>query len=140
MINAQIINQQAKKEEKMKRLFKRFHSRQGGFTLVELLVVIAIVGILTAIIIPSVAHYMNSGQTAANETERSLVQNAIFAAMASSTASTVNQGTVSATVDPTFSHGSKSAKISDYFSGNMTTLLGTYSFGTDGKINNATYP
>jgi prepilin-type N-terminal cleavage/methylation domain-containing protein len=139
MIITQIINQRDKKEEKVKKLFKRFHSRQGGFTLVELLVVIAIVGILTAIIIPSVAHYMNSGQSAANETERSLVQNAIFAAMASSTSSTVTVGTVSAGSDPTFTHGSKSAKISDYFSGNMTTLLGTYSFGTDGKITGATY-
>jgi prepilin-type N-terminal cleavage/methylation domain-containing protein len=124
----------------MKRLFKRFQGRQGGFTLVELLVVIAIVGILTAIIIPSVAHYMNSGQTAANETERSLVQNAIFAAMASSTSSTVDAGTVSAGHDPTFTHGSKSAKISDYFSGNMTSLAGTYAFDADGKITNATYP
>jgi prepilin-type N-terminal cleavage/methylation domain-containing protein len=139
MIITQIINQRAKKEEKVKKLFKRFHSRQGGFTLVELLVVIAIVGILTAIIIPSVAHYMNSGQTAANETERSLVQNAIFAAMASSTSSNVTAGTVSASLDPTFAHGAKSAKVSDYFSGNIATLVGTYSFGSDGKITGATY-
>ncbi len=137
----------------MKKFIKRFTRKQGGFTLIELLVVIAILGILAAIIVPSVSRYIGSGQTAANETEYSLVQNAVGAAMAdahvgtlvtSGTGQNVDTLTVSkATTDNPAITGptGKIAHVADYFNGQkLEDLVGKYTLKTTGEIDTATYP
>jgi type IV pilus assembly protein PilA len=84
----------------MKKLLKKFNGKQAGFTLVELLVVIAIIGILAAIIVPNVTKYIGSGQGAANQAEQKIVQNAVYAALASAHRDNCTAtGTVSKTQD-----------------------------------------
>lgn len=83
---------------------------------------------------------MGAGQTAANQAERTMVQNAISAAMAASQSVTVTAGSVASGHDATFTHNGKSANVSDYFAGSsITSLQRTYNFNSSGNITSASY-
>jgi prepilin-type N-terminal cleavage/methylation domain-containing protein len=66
----------------MRSLFRKMHKGQRGFTLVELLVVFTLLGVLAAIILPSVSNLLGYGHTQAALTEKAVVQSAMDAMMA----------------------------------------------------------
>lgn len=67
----------------MRSLFRKMHLREKGFTLVELLVVFTLLGVLAAIMIPSVSTFIGAGQKTAGQTELSVIQTAMDSMMAS---------------------------------------------------------
>ncbi|MGD1118667.1 MAG: prepilin-type N-terminal cleavage/methylation domain-containing protein [Dehalococcoidales bacterium] len=73
----------------MKSLVKRMHRREQGFTLVELLIVFTLLGVLAAIVIPSVAGLVNYGHTQSGSAELSIIQTAMDSMMARENLSTV---------------------------------------------------
>ena len=52
----------------LKKFWKQFRYGQKGFTLIELLVVVAILGVLTAVIVPSVGKFIGTGTIEAGYT------------------------------------------------------------------------
>jgi len=54
---------------------------EKGFTLLEMLVVVAILGVLAAIIIPNVGHFIGKGEEEARQTEHHNLQTAVLALM-----------------------------------------------------------
>ena len=66
----------------MKRGLKRIHRNNRGFTLVELLLVVAVMGVLAAVIVPSMTGIVGHSQTKAAQAELSTVQAAMNAMMA----------------------------------------------------------
>ncbi|MBM2826773.1 MAG: ral secretion family protein [Dehalococcoidia bacterium] len=73
----------------VKRMLKRFHKSEGGFTLVELLVVIAILAILVAVVVPNFTGLISKGTTEANSAEKRTIQTVVDTYMADSRISTL---------------------------------------------------
>lgn len=129
----------------MKKFLKRINAKQAGFTLIELLVVIAIIGILAAIIVPSVSKYINSGNTAAADAEKAQVQTAMYSAMADAKIASL-PGTGGTAVGTTFNRGNdftvynsggKVCKIGDYF-GDLAKLQYNYTCTAAGLVTQGT--
>jgi type IV pilus assembly protein PilA len=66
----------------MRSLFRKMRKGEKGFTLVELLVVFTLLGVLAAIVLPSVSNVLDYGHTQAAAAELSVVQSAMDAMMA----------------------------------------------------------
>jgi prepilin-type N-terminal cleavage/methylation domain-containing protein len=126
----------------MNKTLKKFHSRQKGFTLIELLVVIAIIAILAAIIVPNVGGYISSGQTAADNSELALVQNAVAATMAGAAVESLTSGgaTLPVTIssapggDLTLTGPGGTFSVSQYFAEGLGDLQNTYSVSDNGTV------
>jgi prepilin-type N-terminal cleavage/methylation domain-containing protein len=71
------------------KIVKRMHRNDKGFTLVELLIVFTLLGVLAAIMIPSVAGMVGYGHTQSGAAELSIVQTAMDAMMAKENISNV---------------------------------------------------
>jgi type II secretory pathway pseudopilin PulG len=125
----------------LKRIFKSVELEAKIYPLIELLVVTAILGILAAVILPNVSSYIGSGQRAANDTEKAMVQSAIAAAMTDAQVRSITASTVSSVSNPQIVGSKKTVNVGDYFAGgSLGSLLGKYTFDTNGAITDATYP
>ncbi len=115
--------------------------RQGerGFTLIEILVVVAILGILAAIVIPSIMHLRSEGRVEAANTESHNVQLAVLVAMVDQEVSALTPGTVGPdNADVSMATGNSDdideIEVTDYLHG---VLQAYYDIDKDGHITNA---
>lgn len=67
----------------MKKYLKQLKSNKKGFTLIEMIVVIAIIGVLAAILVPSMAGYLESAKGARKEANAKTVYTAAQVAVTS---------------------------------------------------------
>jgi prepilin-type N-terminal cleavage/methylation domain-containing protein len=114
---------------------KRINSEQG-FTLAELLIVVAILGILVAVVLPNFVGLLSGAKSNAGSAELNIVQTAVDAKLANTSASTTTAITT-ATSDMTTASGGF-ALASTYM--RSTVTHGTYTVDTTGKVTQASYP
>lgn len=67
----------------MKKYFKQLKANKKGFTLIEMIVVIAIIGILAAVLVPSMAGYLSTAKESRKEANAKAVYTAAQAAVTS---------------------------------------------------------
>ena len=117
----------------MKGILKKFHSGEGGFTLVELLIVFTLLGVLAAIMIPNVAGLVGYGQTQGPAAEFSVVQTAVDSMMAKENLTAVTLTAATANMSE-FPDGNP--LYPDYL--RTGTTYGTYSCDITGLVAQAT--
>lgn len=85
--------------------------RKKGFTLVELVTVIAIIGVLTAILIPSMLGYVNKARKSADKSSASTIGKAAMGVNAENTEKYVFSGGSDFTVSALTANGAESYKF-----------------------------
>lgn len=113
------------------RLKERLRRDEEGFTLVELLIVVAILAILVAVVMANFTGLLSGAQTNAAAAELDIVQTAVDAKMAATSASSVTAVTTATSNMDTL--------YSLYTDGYMReqTAKGTYTMTTTGKVTQA---
>jgi prepilin-type N-terminal cleavage/methylation domain-containing protein len=113
----------------MRSLFRKTHKGQKGFTLVELLVVFTLLGVLAAIILPSVTGVLSFSHTQAASAELATVQTAMDAMMA--VTDNISLIATAATKDMS-SFPTDSPLYPDYLRSAQTQML--YECDADGQV------
>jgi prepilin-type N-terminal cleavage/methylation domain-containing protein len=131
----------------MKNIIKRFSFEQQGFTILELLVVIAIMGILAAIVVPSMNKHMATGNVAADQTEEKIVQNAVYSAMAFARVENIagSASILNNTHDLDVSTGAQPSTLTKtcvgyYITNGISKLSRSYNIASDGTVTVHTGP
>ncbi len=131
-------------------------NEQRGFTLVGLLLTVLIMGILAAIIVPTVSRYLGrdssnqnpmvvTGTDAAAEAEKAIVANAVVTAMTDAGVSEIGGSgpfTLDMNSDLDAETGAKTGAylVGKYFSGGIGGLKGKYSVTNAGVVTQTFYP
>ena len=109
---------------------------EAGFTLTELLIVVAILGILVAVVLPNFTGLLGGAKTHSGAAELNIVQTAVDAKLAATSASTTSAITT-ATSDMSTAAGEFSLAPSYMRS---TATHGTYTVDTTGQVTQASHP
>jgi hypothetical protein len=139
----------------MKRFFYRVIRKENGLSLLSLLLTVVIIGVLAAILIPTVSKYIGhgsesgnpniaTGAVAAAEAERAIVANGVQAAMMDANVSSIGGGgsfMLDQNNDLDVETGGKTGTylVGKYFSGGIVTLRGTYIVTNAGIVTQTSY-
>lgn len=115
----------------MKRSLRRAHGSDRGFALVELLIVVAVLGVLAAVIVPSVTGVVGHSKDKAALAELSTVQAAMNTMMAKELLSSVTAVTTATSDMTSFPDGTHPLSPS-FLQGSTTT--GTYTCTSVGVV------
>ena len=120
----------------MKKYLKQLKANKKGFTLIEMIVVIAIIGILAAILVPSMVGYLQTAKDSKNLANAKTVYTAAQAAVTSLEATTtpVANDTYTKTVTTTGNQSSESITAGINTNGDVANTL----FGKIEKLIGAT--
>lgn len=117
----------------MKNYLKQLKNNKKGFTLIEMIVVIAIIGVLAAILVPSLSGYVTDAKTAKGTANARTFYTAAQAAVTSlSTTTTVPAKTYSSSDSDEVATALKS-KISDLLGATSYGKISSFTINVDAK-------